>query len=201
MKATLMTLSFLIIFSEITLVIVYYESFIHLLKTYFWLTPIVFLKSILKKLFLLNAYGLLKVFGLLLYHLGKLGLIKTLKTIGLRYATFFSQQRWQWVDQKTVELGQYITRQHQQFNAKLTEFSKPQLSLILIAFFPIVILLLLLGISFKMTRETLVKTGSEIGVSTAAKSTAKKSRSLVSWVKSLDERVLNYIQQSTEKPP
>lgn len=183
-----------IILVEIALLALHFPAVSALVKTTLWATPLIIFKSLLKKLLVMNFFGLLKVSVLLLWHLTKLLFIKLLKTVGIRYGAYFSQHRWQFISRITLSISHYCQYRLQRLQAFLQSFNRLEYALIILAFLPLFALLFLLGIGFKMTREVMVKKGSEIGVTRVAMTTAKKSHGLVARIKQLDNYILSRIR-------
>ncbi|MBS9777253.1 MAG: hypothetical protein KGV50_00690 [Gammaproteobacteria bacterium] len=175
----------------------HYESITQFSKEYLWVAPLVFFKSILKKLLVLNFFGVIQLLLTIVLHALKLLLIKFLKTIGIRYGTYFSQQKWQKTSQRLRIFSKVISNRVRRFQKLIRSLNKIEFTIVLIAFLPLFILMFLFGIGFRMTRDVMVKKGSEIGVTNVAVKTAKKSRGLIARLKQADAWLLQKIKLLT----
>ena len=79
------------------------------------------------------------------------------------------------------------------------EFSLNQKRFILIAFFPVVILLFLLGLSFNVTRKTMVQKTQETALFQTVVSAQKSNKGVRAWMANLDNKVLEKIKTLTLK--
>ncbi len=188
-----------ILLTETVFIVVHYQEVEEFLIHYGWVAPIFLFKSFIKKFLLLNVFGVLKVFWGLFWHLFKLLLIKLLKTFGVRYGTYFSSRRWSKMSQRLRIFGKRLGRKQRGLQRFMLSFRKREYTLIIVAFFPFFLLLFLFGIAFKMTREAMVKTSSEIGVTKVAYSTAHKNPGLIGRLKRIDAWILKRIEQLSER--
>jgi len=111
----------------------------------------------------------------------------------------FLQRKWRWIRWSKV---MFLRRGKQLFgslNDFWTEFSVNQKRFILIAFFPIVILLFLLGLSFNVTRKTMVKKTQETALFKTAVSAGNSSKGIQAWIARLDHKILEQIKALTSK--
>lgn len=159
-----------------------------------WIVVIPFAKAIIKKLLALKAVAFLKGITVLFWHIFKLLFLKLLKTVGIRYGVFFSQQNWYWARYIKV----MFLRRGKQFFRQLAKFWSAfqiwQKWLVLVAFFPVVIILFLSGLSFNVTRKTMVKKAQESAIFSAATSASKSNRGIRAWLRRLDENILKQIK-------
>jgi len=164
-----------------------------------WIVVIPFTKVIIKKLIAIKFFALLKALALLAWHFGKLLLLKIFKTLGVRYGVFFSQARWYWVRWLKV----MFLRRGKQFFRALTRFwqgySPAQRWVIILAFFPIVILLFFMGLSFNVTRKTMVQRAQESALFEVANSAHRANRGVRARVRQLDKWLLKKIRESSPK--
>jgi len=77
------------------------------------------------------------------------------------------------------------------------EFSLNQKRFILIAFFPVVIVLFLLGLSFNVTRKTMVQKTQETALFQTVVSAQNSSKGARAWIAGLDKKVLEKIKALT----
>lgn len=176
----------------------HYDGLFDIIQHYFWIAPLMFFKSWFKKLLVLNVFGLFKILLTLLWHIFKLLLIKLLKTVGIRYSTYFSQQKWQKLSQQFRIIMKWLTGKLRRFRAFMLSFSRVEFVLIVVAFLPLFLFLFLFGVAFKITREAIVKKGSEIGVANVAVKTVKRSRGVIARLKQLDAWLLQKIEKMTQ---
>lgn len=194
----LLSTAIIILCSELTLFFIHHENLFGLGKEYLWFAPLLFVKSLIKKVVVLNFFGIAKLLLVLFWHGIKLLLIKFLKTVGIRYGTYFSQQKWQKFSQRIRIISKQITRKTRRFQALIASLNQWEFAVVLLAFLPIFLLLFLFGIGFRMTREVMVKKGSEIGVTNVAVKTAKKSHGLIARLKQADTWLLKKIQSLSQ---
>ncbi len=193
----LLFLALIALCGEMFFFYLHYESITQFSKEYLWVAPLVFFKSILKKLLVLNFFGVIQLLLTIVLHALKLLLIKFLKTIGIRYGTYFSQQKWQKTSQRLRIFSKVISNRVRRFQKLIRSLNKIEFTIVLIAFLPLFILMFLFGIGFRMTRDVMVKKGSEIGVTNVAVKTAKKSRGLIARLKQADAWLLQKIKLLT----
>ena len=192
-------MSYLVVSIELALFIYFYRSVIDWISHNLWIVIVPFLKTILKKIITAKLFLFFKSLGLLLFHLSKLLLLKVLKTLSIRYGVFFTQRKWRWIRWLKV---MFLRRGKQLFrflNTFWNEYSKHQKRFILFAFFPIVLILFLLGLSFNVTRKTMVKKTQETAIFQSAVSASKSSRGIRAWIARLDQKVLQQIKVITSK--
>lgn len=158
-----------------------------------------FAKLIFKQLVALKLVVFLKALGILMFNVSKLLLLKLLKTLGIRYGVFFSQNRWYWIRRAKV----MFLRRGRQFSRACSRFwaaySKRNQWLIFIAFFPVVVLLFLLGLSFNVTRKTMVQKTQETAVFQMATSASSTSRGIRALITKLDRKTLDAIRNLTPR--
>lgn len=195
----LLVASACVILTEAGFAIYYWPHVIEWLSHNLWVVLIPFAKAIVKKLIALNFFALIKALVLLFWHLSKLLLLKLLKTLSVRYGVFFSQNRWYWIRRAKV---MFLRRGKQYFRAQLRfwlKYDPVHRWLIAIAFFPFVLLLFFLGLSFNITRKTMVQKAQESALFEVANSARRTSRGLKAWVSQLDEWVLKQIRDLTPR--
>ncbi len=198
LKRILLFVSVVVLFSEFGLFYLHHDSLLGWGKEYLWVAPLLFFKSFFKKLLLLNFFGVAKLLLTIFWHTTKLLVIKFLKTIGIRYGTYFTEQKWQKFSQRFRIVVKQVTRKTRTFQTMIASLSRLEFTIVLIAFLPVFLLLFLFGIGFRMTRDVMVKKGSEIGVTNVAVKTAKKSRGLVARLKQADRWLLQKIADVTK---
>ena len=181
---------------ELGLILIYWPTVIDWLSHNLWVVVIPFAKVIVKKLITMKFFALLQAVWLLLWHLSKLLLLKILKTLGMRYGVFFSQRRWYWARWLKV----MFLRRGKQFFRALSRFwlmfQRPQQWLIIVAFFPIVLLLFLLGLSFNVTRKTMVQRAQESALFEVANTARRSNRGVRALIRKLDAWILRKIQDN-----
>jgi len=192
-------LSALVIVLEISLLIHYRVEIINWTSHNLWIVILPFLKGIFKKLLIIKFAAFLKASLILLWHLAKLLLLKGLKTLTIRYGVFFSQNRWYWIRLSKV----VFLRRGKQFFRSMNRFWKQyqgrQQVLILVAFFPVGLVLFFMGLSFNITRKTMVKKTQESAVFQAATTAGKSNRGIRAWIRRLDEMTLQKIRELTPR--
>jgi len=164
-----------------------------------WVVIIPFLKVIIKRLFALNLVVFFKALFILVWNLFKLLLLKMFKTLTVRYGIFFSQNRWYWIRRSKV----MFLRRGKQFFRSARRFWQGYGLLakwsIVIAFFPVVLLIFLLGLSFNITRKTMVQKAQESAVFGVATTASNTSRGIRAWIARLDRSTLDKIKEMTPK--
>ncbi len=199
LHSLLLVLSASVILVELGFAAVYWREVFDWLSHNLWVVVIPFTKVIIKKLITLKLFALLKAVWLLLWHLSKLLILKLLKTLSVRYGVFFSQNRWYWIRKIKV----LFLRRGKQFFRILARFWRvfdgQQKWIILIAFFPVVLLLFFLGLSFNVTRKTMVQKAQESALFEVANTAHKANRGVRSWVGRLDEWALKKIRDLTPR--
>jgi len=164
-----------------------------------WVVIVPFAKVLFKRIIALKLVVFLKALGFLVFNLAKLLLLKLFKTLGIRYGVFFSQNRWYWIRLCKV---MFLRRGKQFFRAASrfwSVYSKHSKWLIFIAFFPVVVLLFLLGLSFNVTRKTMVQKTQETAVFQMATSASSTSRGIKAWITKLDRKTLDSIRRLTPR--
>lgn len=164
-----------------------------------WVVMIPFAKVIIKKLVTLKLFALVKTISIIVWHLSKLLLLKLLKTLSVRYGVFFSQNRWYWIRRAKV---MFLRRGKQFFRALLRfwrGYERHEQWIILIAFFPVIIVLFFLGLSFNVTRKTMVQKAQESALFEAATTASKANRGVRARMRQLDEWTLKQIRNLTPR--
>ena len=192
-----LVLSYAVILCEVSLLVVFRQAIYDWLSHNLWVVVIPFAKGIFKRVVALKILALLKGIGVLLWHLAKLLLLKLLKTLGIRYGVFFSQRRWYWIRLAKV----MFVRRGKQFFRSVSRFwavyGYRQKWIILIAFFPIGLVIFLLGLSFNVTRKTMVQKTQETAVFKMATSASGRSSGIRQFVERLDQLTLQKIHEMT----
>lgn len=195
-KQLLIFFALIILGSEMFFFSLHHDSLFHLGREYLWVTPLLFFKSIVKKVLLLNFFGVAKFIFMIVWHAAKLLLIKALKTVGIRYGTYFSQQQWQKTSQRVRIIIKKTIRLIRTFQRLVTSLTPLQFTVVIAAFLPVFILLFLFGIGFRMTRDVMVRKSSEIGMTNVAIKTAQKSHGLIAKLKQIDFWLLQKIEST-----
>ena len=199
MHKIVLALSAVIIVAEILLLTHYRLDVIDWVSHNLWVVILPFLKGIFKKLLIIKFAAFLKASFVLLWHLMKLLLLKGLKTLTIRYGIFFTQNRWYWIRRAKV----VFLRRGKQFFRSIARFWRQyegrQKLVILIAFFPVGLVLFFLGLSFNITRKTMVKKTQESAVFQAATTASKSNRGIRAWIRRLDEATLHKIRELTPR--
>ncbi|MBX2847037.1 MAG: hypothetical protein KTR16_01860 [Acidiferrobacterales bacterium] len=193
----LLALSCTVIAIELFLLIYYRASIINWVSHNLWIVIIPFLKGIFKKLLVMKFLALIKAGLILCWHLSKLLLLKVLKTLTVRYGIFFSQNRWYWIRAAKV---MFLRRGKQFFRATARFWSHYSIRakwLILIAFFPAGLVLFFLGLSFNITRKTMVQKTQESAIFKAATTASNTNKGIRGWIQRLDKLTLKRIRDLT----
>lgn len=164
-----------------------------------WVVIIPFFKTIVKHILALKLISFLKAFFVLIWHLSKLLMLKMFKTLTVRYGVFFSQNRWYWIRRGKV---MFLRRGKQFFRSSIrfwSAYGRLEKWLILMAFFPAVLLIFLLGLSFNITRKTMVQKAQESAVFGVASTASHTSRGIRAWIARLDRSTLDKIKALTPK--
>jgi len=184
---------------ELGLLLYYHQMAFDWLSHNLWVVVIPFLKVIIKKLITLKFILFLKAIFSLLINLLKLLLLKLFKTLAVRYGVFFSQKKWRWIRwckvmflRRGKQLFRILSRFWALYNTRQRWF-------ILIAFFPVVIVLFLMGLSFNVTRKTMVQKTQETAIFQTAISASNSSRGVQAWVSRQDRKVLKKIKDLITK--
>ena len=176
------------------LVAYFHETIFTWVSHNIWVVAVPFAKQIFQALFGFKILLFLKSLTVLGWHLIKLLILKFLKTLGLRYGVFFTQYRWYWIRRSKV----MFIRRGKQFFRGLRKFwevyQREQKAIILVAFFPVVLTLFVLGLSFNITRKTMVEKTQETAIFKVATTAGSKSTGIRSWVTRLDQKTLRKIQ-------
>ena len=195
----LLVLSCSVIAFELFLLIYFRVSIFDWLSHNLWIVIIPFLKGIFKKLLVIKFLAFIKVALILFWHLSKLLLLKVLKTLTVRYGVFFTQNRWYWVRAAKV----IFLRRGKQFFRNTARFwnhyQNTDKWVILIAFFPVGLVLFMLGLSFNITRKTMVQKTQESAIFKAATSASNTSRGIRGWIEKLDKLTLKKIRDLTPR--
>jgi len=194
-----LTLSCAVIFAELITALIYREFIFDWVSHNLWVVIVPFAKVLFKRIIALKLVVFLKALGFLVFNLAKLLLLKLFKTLGIRYGVFFSQNRWYWIRLCKV---MFLRRGKQFFRAASrfwSVYSKHSKWLIFIAFFPVMVLLFLLGLSFNVTRKTMVQKTQETAVFQMATSASSTSRGIKAWITKLDRKTLDSIRRLTPR--
>lgn len=194
-KKSLLFISLLIIAVEITLLVTFYDEVAQWVSHNWWIVIIPFIKMAIKKIVALNLISLLQSLLFLAWHVCKLLLLKLFKSIGLRYGLFFSQYRWRWIRKAKILFLRRGKQFFRRVSAFFSRYSGWQKAIILIAFFPIGLVLFLLGLSFNVTRKTIVQKTQEAAIIKAAESASNKSRGIRFLINRIDLGVLEKIKR------
>lgn len=192
-------LSCCVILAELGVAAYYFEFVVDWVSHNLWVVIVPFLKAIFKRVLALKFVVFLKAVVTLLFHLSKLFVLKILKTLSVRYGVFFSQNRWYWIRRTKV---MFLRRGKQFFRAASrfwSTFGRAQQWLIFIAFFPVVLLLFLLGLSFNVTRKTMVQKTQETAIFQMATSASNNSQGIRAWIARLDQATLERIRALTPR--
>lgn len=190
----LLVVSLGIIIAELGLLIYHHSAVVDWISHNLWIVLVPFAKVIFKKLALAKLLTILKSAVILGWHLSKLLVLKLFKTLFLRYGVYFSQHRWYWIRWTKV----MFLRRGKQFFRSLRRFwsgyDRPRKWIIFVAFFPAVILLAFLGLSFNITRKTMVQRTQETALFKVATSAGRRSNNLNGWIARLDMMTLQKIR-------
>jgi len=197
----ILCLAWLIVTVEVALTVNFYSAIISWIEHHLWIVAIPFAKVILKKLSALNFIAIINALIILLWNFTKLGVIKLLKTIGLRYGLFFSQYRWYFIRKNRI----LFLRKGKQFFRYSAHFwnayTYTQKIVVLIAFFPIAIVIFMMGLSFNITRKTMVQKTQEAAMVKVATSASQRSLSIISAIAKLDGSIIKKIKAYKEQFP
>jgi len=194
-----LVLSFTVVATQLAVFIYYYQVAFDWLLHNWWVVVVPFLKVIFKKLLALKLVLFFKALGSLLLNLFKLLALKLFKTLTVRYGVFFSQKKWVWIRWCKVV---FLRRGRQLFRALArfwSVYSVGQKWLIMVAFFPVMIVLFFLGLSFNITRKTMVQKTQETAVFKTAITASNSSKGVRAWVARLDQKVLKKIKELVSK--
>lgn len=194
-----LALSWAIILTELALLFIFYREIIDWVSHNLWVVVIPFGKLILKRLLALKLVVALKGIAILVWHLSKLAVLKLFKTLSVRYGVFFTQRRWYWARWAKV---MFLRRGKQFFRAAArfwAVFSKSNRRIILLAFFPVVLLLFLLGLSFNVTRKTMVQKTQETAIFQTMTAASSTSRGIRARIAKLDRWTLEKIKALNPK--
>jgi len=188
-----------VVLTELSSLVIFHNEIFDWISHNLWVVIIPFTKVIAKRLLAMKLLVALKAFTVLLWHLSKLAVLKLFKSLGVRYGVYFTQTRWYWARRAKV---MFLRRGKQFFRAASRFwmiFTRWQKWLILIAFFPIVLLIFLLGLSFNVTRKTMVQKTQETAVFKTVTAASTTSRGIRAWVAKLDRWALAKIKEVTPK--
>ncbi|MFT5572015.1 MAG: hypothetical protein ACI9FR_000936 [Cryomorphaceae bacterium] len=149
----LLALACVILLTELAAVTIHADAVTAWLSDNWWLVIVPFAKTLIKRALAMELAILIKAAVVLLWNLYKLFMLKTFNTLSVRYGIFFSQNRWYWIRQAKV---MFVHRGRQFFRTSKrfwNGFSRQYKWIIMLAFFPVVLLLALLGLSFNATRK------------------------------------------------
>lgn len=195
----LLLIAGLVIACEISVAVYFYTPITDWLSHNLWIVFVPFVKVIIKRIIALKFLAFIKAFSVLLWHLSKLLLLKMFKTLSVRYGVFFSQARWYWIRKAKV---MFLRRGKQFFRSLLrfwVEYAQFQKWIILIAFFPFFLVLFLLGLSFNVTRKTIVQKAQESAIFEMAASASNTNRGIRAWIARLDKLTLQKIRDLTPR--
>lgn len=188
-----------VIICELISLIVFRDPILAWLSHNLWVVFIPFTKVIFKTLISLKLVVFLKGVWILMWHLLKLLILKLLKTLSIRYGVFFTQNRWYWVRRAKV---MFLRRGKQFFRAMhrfWSVYSGRSKWLIVVAYFPFIALLFLLGLSFNVTRKTMVLKTQETAAFQIATSASTANRGLKAWIIRFDRKTLDKIRNLTPR--
>lgn len=194
-----LALSCVVILTELFSLVIFHREIFDWVSHNLWVVIIPFAKVIVKRLIAMKLVVAMKAFLILMWHLSKLVLLKLFKSLSVRYGVFFTQIRWYWARRAKV---MFLRRGKQFFRASSrfwAVFTRAQKWLILVAFFPIILLLFLLGLSFNVTRKTMVQKTQETAVFQTVTVASNTSRGVRSWMSRLDRWALAKIKELTPK--
>ncbi len=190
----LLGVSVSVIVVELGLLMYHHSAVVDWVSHNLWIVLVPFAKVIFKKLALAKFLTLLKSIFILGWHLSKLLVLKLFKTLFLRYGVYFSQHRWYWIRWSKI----MFLRRGKQFFRGLrgfwTVYDRPYKSIIFVAFFPAVLLLAFLALSFNITRKTMVQRTQETAIFKMAASAGKRSSGISDWIARLDMVTLQKIR-------
>lgn len=184
---------------EVILISYYYKTIFDWVSHNLWIIIIPFVKTIIKKLIVLKFVLFFKALGILLFNLSKLLLLKVIKTLTLRYGVFFTQRKWRWARWCKVMFLRRGKQLFRSLNKFWGGFRRRHKWFIFIAFFPVVIILFFFGLSFNITRKTMVQKTQETAIFKTAISARNSSNGIRAWVSRLDQKVLRQIKALTFK--
>ena len=193
----LLLVSGLVIAGEVSAAVYFYLPITAWLSHNLWIVFVPFLKVLFKSIIALNFLSFIKAVLVLFWHLSKLLLLKMFKTLSVRYGIFFSQARWYWIRKAKV---MFLRRGKQFFRSLLRfwiDYTQLQKWIVLIAFFPFLLLLFLLGLSFNLTRKTMVQKAQESAIFEMAATASNTNRGIRAWVARLDKLTLQKIRDLT----
>ncbi|MEM7358768.1 MAG: hypothetical protein AAF431_06715 [Pseudomonadota bacterium] len=195
----LLFLSYAVIATEFALAVYFHEAVIEWVTHNLWVVFVPFLKVVFKRIIALKLVAFLKAALVLAWHLSKLLLLKILKTLGIRYGVFFSQYRWYWIRWTKV----MFLRRGRQFFRGLTRFWRAytlrEQWVVVIAFFPIFLVLFFLGLSFNVTRKTMVQKAQESALFEMAATATTQNSGLRGWIARIDKLTLQRIRDLTPR--
>lgn len=195
----LLLIAGLVIAGEVGVAVYFYTPITQWLSHNLWIVLVPFVKVIVKRIIALKFLAFIKAALVLLWHLSKLLLLKMFKTLSVRYGVFFSQARWYWIRKAKVMFlrrGKQFFRSLLRFWAAYTQLQK---WIILVAFFPFFLLLFLLGLSFNVTRKTMVQKAQESAIFEMATTASNTNRGIRAWVARLDKLTLQKIRDLTPR--
>ena len=188
-----------VVLCEAISLIVFRGVILDWLSHHLWVVFIPFTKVIFKTIISLKLVMFFKGIGILLWNLLKLLILKLLKTLSIRYGIFFTQHRWYWIRRTKV---MFLRRGKQFFRARYrfwSVYSGRSKWLIVVAYFPFLALLFLLGLSFNATRKTMVLKTQETAAFQIATSASAANRGLKAWLIRFDRKTLDKIRQLSSR--
>lgn len=195
----ILALSWVVILTELASVVIFHREIIDWVSHNLWVVIIPFAKLIVKRLLALKLVAALKGATVLLWHLGKLVILKLFKTLSVRYGVFFTQRRWYWARRAKI---MFLRRGKQFFRAARrfwSGFADRDQWIIMIAFFPVVLVLFLLGLSFNITRKTMVQKTQESAIFQTMTAASSTSRGIRAWIEKVDRWTLEKIKALNPK--
>jgi len=191
--------SALILAGEACTLVYFHLPIIYWLEHALLIAAIPFIQSLLKSLLTIKLIQLLKGGFIFAGHLLKLGLLKLFKTLGLRYGLFFLQSHWRFIRASKV----IFLRKGKQFFRGLSKFWRRytcwQQSVVLVAFLPLVLVLFFLGLSFNITRKTMVHKTQEAAMIKLAATASTKNHGIRAKIEEIDKKTLASIRKISAK--
>lgn len=194
----ILALAYTMIALGIVVTIAFRSTIFQWLMQNLWVVVIPFAKTVLKRLVALKMVAFLKSLALLIWHAFKLLLFKLIKTLGIRYGVFFSQYRWRKIRYAKVIFLRRGQRLFRRLSIFWSGYSRWDKWIILIAFFPIVLLLFILGMSFNVTRKTIVQKSQEAAIVNMATSAGEDSNAVRGWISKMDRMTLEKLRALTK---
>ncbi len=195
----ILILSACILVLEVCALLYFHLPILQWLEHAVLVAAIPFIQSLIKYLLTLKLMQFLKAGFVFLGHLSKLGLLKLFKTLGLRYGLFFLQRHWRFIRLAKV----VFLRKGKQFFRALIKFWRRytcwQQSVVLVAFLPLILTLFLLGLSFNITRKTMVHKTQEAAMVKIAATASIKNHGIRAKLQEIDKKTLESIRKISAK--